>query len=160
MPKAPLPLRDRALAYLARREHSRFELGRKLDQAGFAPEEIAPVLDEFEQKNWLSDQRFAESYVADHQARYGAIKLAHELRQRGIDDAIIEGVLHNNLGEELERAREIWRKKFGSPPTTPAEKAKQMRFLQSRGFSLHTIIAALNLVAVSPADQIKMQPII
>lgn len=144
MPKT-VSLRDRALAYLARREHSRAELTRKLAQAGFASEEIAPVLDEFENKNWLSDQRFAESYVADHQIRYGAVKLTYELRQRGIADSIIEQVLTASRDTELARAREIWRKKFSTPPASSAEKARQMRFLQSRGFSIGTINQTINL---------------
>ena len=136
--------RERALALLTRREHSRFELARKLEQAGFSHEETTPVLDDLEQKNWLSDRRFAESYVADHKARYGAIKLAYELRLRGIEDTLIDDVLRSNQDSELERAREIWQKKFGTPPSTPAEKARQIRFLQSRGFRMHAIIRCLD----------------
>ncbi|OZA42250.1 MAG: recombination regulator RecX, partial [Hydrogenophilales bacterium 17-61-76] len=62
-------LRERALGLLARREHSRVELTRKLEQAGFDAADIRTLLDGFEAKKWLSDQRFAESYVADHRAR-------------------------------------------------------------------------------------------
>jgi len=75
---------------LARREHSRAELARKLESTGFVQQDIAPLLDEFETKNWLSDRRFAESYVADHRARAGSVKLAYDLRQRGVSDVIIE----------------------------------------------------------------------
>ena len=128
-------LRERALGYLARREHSRFELARKLEQAGFASHDIAPLLDEFEKKNWLSDRRFAESWVADHRAKTGSVKLAYDLRQRGVDDSLIQTVLSDNRDSELERAREVWQKKFGAPPADAADKARQMRFLQSRGFS-------------------------
>ena len=128
-------LRERALRLLARREHSRAELTRKLERAGHTDSEIAPLLDELEAKNWLSDRRFAESYVADKRARTGAIKLAFELRQRGISDALIEDVLKDHRHSELERAQEIWRKKFGLPPANAAERARQIRFLQSRGFS-------------------------
>ena len=138
---APEPgdLRERALRLLARREHSRAELARKLESTGFVQQDIAPLLDEFETKNWLSDRRFAESYVADHRARAGSVKLAYDLRQRGVSDAIIEVVLSENHDSELERAREVWKKKFGSSPTDRAEKARQMRFLQSRGFEADTI---------------------
>ena len=140
MKSKPEPdLRDRALSLLARREHSRFELARKLGQAGFAVEDIAPLIDEFEQKNWLSDRRFAESYVADHRARSGSVKLAYDLRQRGVPDAIIEAVLSDNRESELDRAHEVWKKKFGTPPTDAAGKARQMRFLYSRGFNAETI---------------------
>jgi regulatory protein len=131
----PGDLRERALRLLARREHSRFELARKLEQAGFESRDIAALLDEFENKNWLSDRRFAESWVADHRARAGSVKLAYDLRQRGVSDSIIESVLGEHRDSELERAREVWRKKFGSAPADAAEKARQMRFLQGRGFS-------------------------
>ena len=135
----PSDLRERALRLLARREHSRAELSRKLESTGFVQQDIAPLLDEFETKNWLSDRRFAESYVADHRARAGSVKLAYDLRQRGVSDAIIEVVLSENRDSELERAREVWKKKFGSSPTDRAEKVRQMRFLQSRGFGADTI---------------------
>ncbi len=135
----PGDLRERALRLLARREHSRAELVRKLGQAGFVQNEIDPLLNEFEEKNWLSDRRFAESYVADHRARAGSVKLAYDLRQRGIDDGIIQAILSENRDSELDRAREVWRKKFPSASVSPPEKAKQMRFLQSRGFGIDVI---------------------
>ena len=135
----PGELRERVLRLLARREHSRFELVRKLEQAGFAAGDIAPLLDEFEDKNWLSDRRFAESRVADHRAKAGSVKLAYDLRQRGVSDPIIEAVLSENRDSELDRAREVWQKKFGAPPTNAADKARQMRFLQSRGFTPEVI---------------------
>jgi len=136
-------LRERALRLLARREHSRAELTRKLGQAGFSVVDIAPLLDEFEQKNWLSDRRFAESYVADHRSRSGAVKLAYELKQRGIADAVIEKVVQDNRDSELERAQEVWRKKFGMAPANAQDEARQMRFMQGRGFSLDIIRRAL-----------------
>lgn len=134
-PKPEPDLRERALGLLARREHSRAELTRKLALASFSAGEIAPLLDEFEQKNWLSDRRFAESYVADHRARAGSVKLAYELRQRGVGDDDIEAVLSAHRDSELDRARDVWRKKFGTPPVDAAEKAKHIRFMLSRGFA-------------------------
>ena len=131
----PADLRARALALLARREHSRAELARKLERAGFARDDIAPLLDEFETRNWLSDRRFAESWVADHRARAGSVKLAYDLRQRGVRDDVIEAVLGDNRDSELQRARKVWQKKFKSAPADAAEKARQLRFLQSRGFT-------------------------
>jgi regulatory protein len=135
----PGDLRERALGYLARREHSRLELARKLAQAGFDEAEVRTLLDDFEQKNWLSDRRFAESWVADHRAKAGSVKLAFDLRQRGVSDAIIEAVLGENRDSEVERARDVWRKKFAGPPIDAADKARQMRFLQSRGFTSEVI---------------------
>ncbi|MBI1283661.1 MAG: recombination regulator RecX [Thiobacillus sp.] len=139
----PGDLRERALRLLARREHSRAELVRKLEQAEFDTSDIQHLLDEFEQKGWLSDQRFAESYVADHRARAGGIKLAYDLRQRGVSDNIIEAALNDNRESELDRAREVWRKKFGTAPSD-IEKARQMRFLQSRGFTADIIRCAID----------------
>lgn len=136
--------RTRALALLARREHTRAELARKLEAAGFHADEVHPLLDEFEAKNWLSDRRFAESWVADHRAKSGSVKLAYELRQRGVPEAVIDDVLGENRDSELERARAVWQKKFGTPPSDAAEKARQMRFLQSRGFSLDVTRKALS----------------
>lgn len=135
----PSDLRERALRLLARREHSRFELARKLELAGFAAGEITPLLDEFEQKNWLSERRFAESWVADHRAKVGSVKLAFELRQRGISELVIDAVLDENRGSELDRARAVWEKKFGAQPADAAERLKQMRFLLGRGFNSEVI---------------------
>lgn len=138
-------LRERALGYLARREHSRAELVRKLERAGFSVEAIAPMLDEFEAKNWLSDRRFAESWVADHRAKAGSVKLAYDLRQRGVDEITIDAVLGESSDSELERAREVWKKKFSSPPVDAAEKARQVRFLLGRGFSSAVIRQTLSV---------------
>ena len=142
-------LRDRALRLLARREHSRYELTHKLVYAGAEREELARVLDELEANNWLSDRRFAESYVADHRRREGAVKLAHALRQRGIADEVISEVLaalntRHDDDSEVARARTIWRKKFALFPSSQQERAKQMRFLQGRGFSIETIRLAMS----------------
>lgn len=135
----PASLRERALAYLARREHSRFELTRKLEAAGFSVEEIAPVLDAFEARDWLSDRRFAESYIADHCARTGCVKLAHDLRQRGLDEDTIRSALQRTRESEPESALAVWKRKFGVLPASPAEEARQIRFMQSRGFALDLI---------------------
>ena len=132
-------LRTRALALLARREHTRAELARKLQAAGFDAGDVQPLLDEFEAKNWLSDRRFAESWVADHRAKSGSVKLAYELRQRGVAEAVIDEVLCENRDTEIERAQAVWQKRFRSAPTDSADTARQMRFLQSRGFALDVI---------------------
>jgi regulatory protein len=137
------PLRDQALRLLARREHSRAQLSQKLALRGYPPDEITRILDEFQHLGWLSDQRFAESYIADHRARAGSVKLAYDLRQRGVSDDVIEAVLGDNRDSELERARAVWKKKFGTPPADAAEKAKQIRFMQGRGFTTDVIRHAI-----------------
>src|SRR3569832_1734110 len=135
----PGDLRERVLRLLARCDHSRAELVRKLGQAGFVQDDIESLLDEFEKRNWLSDQRFAESYFADNRARAGSIKFAYDLRHRGVPISIVDQLLSDNQESELERARDVWKKKFGTPPTNAAEKAKHMRFMQSRGFTTGVI---------------------
>jgi regulatory protein len=132
-------IRDKALAHLARRDHTRKELAGKLQRAGHAEEDIEPVLDELSARGWLSDQRFAESYVQQKLQRFGMLKLAHELRSRGLTESQIQEALQAAKGTEPERARQVWEKRFGALPANAQEKAKQMRFLQNRGFSPETI---------------------
>ncbi len=133
------PIRDRALAYLARRDHTHLELTRKLLHAGYTEEEIKPALDELSQRGWLSSQRFAENYVTQKQARFGNQKLAYELRQKGVEESVVQKTLEEANETELERARDVWRKKFGVQPANQNEKARQFRFMQGRGFASETI---------------------
>lgn len=145
-------LRQRALGCLARREHSRKELTLKLVAAGFERSAIDLALDEFEQRGWLSDRRFAESWIADHQARHGRSKLEYDLRQRGVSEAVIEAALAARGDDELERARAVWKKKFGAPPSDAASKARQIRFLQSRGFTAEAIRQTLQCAGCSSSE--------
>ncbi|NWG39023.1 MAG: recombination regulator RecX [Hydrogenophilaceae bacterium] len=138
------PLRDRAMAYLARRDHTPLELARKLQHAGYEEDDIQTVLDELSQRGWLSSHRFAENYVTQKLERFGGQKLAYELRQKGVEESVVQQVLEETKDTELERAREVWRKKFGKPPADQKEKARQIRFLQSRGFSAETISRAMH----------------
>jgi regulatory protein len=94
----------------------------------------------------LSDARAAAAYVRGHAARFGAAKLDHSLRAKGINAELIEASLaQQGLGDELQRARELWRRKFGNKPRQAhdipdaKEWARQARFLQSRGFSVDII---------------------
>jgi regulatory protein len=132
-------LRARALAILARREYSRQELERKLLPYADNPDEIPALLAEFEQRGWLSERRFAEELTATRSRRYGSQRIAHELREKGVSEEMISGALAG-LGEtEVAAARAVWQKKFGVVPANANEKARQIRFLQSRGFSFDTI---------------------
>ena len=132
-------LRSRALDALSRREHSRTELARKLAPHTDNPDELHALLDDLQARGWLSDARYTEQIVHARQARYGSRKIAYELREQGIDDSLINASLAGLKDTELERARGVWEKKFGQPPTTEQEKAKQIRFLQSRGFGWEVI---------------------
>lgn len=140
-------LRNKALALLAQREHSRHELSQKLARHAEHSETIATVLDELEARDWLSDARFAAAYVEAHAARQGRYRLEQGLRERGVAEQHISAALAATpeLGSELERARAVWQKKFGQPPGDAQERARQARFLQSRGFQFETIRRVLAL---------------
>jgi regulatory protein len=130
-------LRQRAVSLLARREHTRAELARKLSPHGTS-EEIATVLNELARTGLQSDARFAESYVRSQAARLGTARLRQTLRTKGVATELIESGLID-LPDERERAREVWGKKFPAPPIDAREWAKQARFLQGRGFSSEVI---------------------
>jgi regulatory protein len=136
-------LKGRALGYLSRREHSRAELARKLAPYAGEDEAVEPVLDALEQDGWLSDARFAESLVHRRASRVGAARIVGELKRHAVGDALVEEVGAQLRETEWARAQAVWRKKFGVVPQTPAERAKQARFLATRGFSHATIMKLL-----------------
>ncbi|GAB4130112.1 MAG: hypothetical protein Fur0040_12640 [Sideroxydans sp.] len=129
----------RALRYLARREHSRAELRTKLLPYVQEGEDVEAVLDELEKKNWLSDVRAANLLVDSKRGRFGPQRIAHELRQKGIAENLIAEAMPQLKETELNAAREVWQKKFGSTAQDAREKARQVRFLQARGFSMDVI---------------------
>ena len=130
-----LSLKGRALRYLALREHSRAELASKLAQHVEEGDDLDAVLTELEAKGFISAERVVESVLYSKAGRFGTSRLAQELRQKGVDSELIADAVDRLRGTELPRAREIWQRRFGTPPTTPQERAKQMRFLASRGFA-------------------------
>ena len=134
-----MTLRERALGLLARREHSRAELQRKLSPHTEDAQELIDLLDDFTRRGWLSDARFAEALVHDKQAKFGTSRLAYELRERGVEDSVIREQMVTLKDSELDRARQVWQSKFGVLPEDAKARAKQMRFLQSRGFSFDVI---------------------
>ena len=132
-------LRERAIAYLAQREHSHAELARKLARHADDPAEIPPLLDELVRRKLLSDERYAEVRANALARKFGATRIAWELRAKGVDDAAIARATREVRETELTRARETWARRFGRAPRSAAERAKQIRFLQGRGFSFDTI---------------------
>jgi regulatory protein len=130
---------------LARREYSRAELARRLavrpigSDAAVPPEEIAGVLDQLEQRGMLSDERYAAARTRVRGQRYGAARVKQELKQQGLADDLVEAAVAKLKSTELERARAIWRKRFGAAPTSANERARQMRFLAQRGFATAVI---------------------
>jgi regulatory protein len=111
-----------------------------------SPGEIEPLLDALERAGHLSDRRFVESRVHARTARYGNLRIQHELKRLGTaPDAQTLACLKES---EAERARAVWAAKFGQPPADATERARQMRFLAGRGFSAETIRSLL----AHPAD--------
>jgi regulatory protein len=151
--KSEPSLRARALQYLARREYSRAELRGKLlphlqDEAEFEqfqPVDLDALLDDFTVRGWLSDERAATQLVHAKRSRLGTQRITHELRQKGIAEELISAALPQLKETELDAARQVWQKKFGIAPQDEKQKAKQVRFLQSRGFSLDVIFKMLRL---------------
>jgi regulatory protein len=134
------------MRYLARREHSRSELQQKLQPHVQEGENLDAVLDELEKRNWLSDARATAQWVDAKRGRFGSQRIAHELRQKGIPENLITDALPQLKETELGAAREVWLRKFGVQPLDAKEKAKQIRFMQSRGFSMDIIFKVLRVV--------------
>ena len=140
----PLSLTGRALRLLSGREHSRAELQRKLAPHEETPGELAAVLDKLAAKDLQSDQRAVDSLVHRRSAKLGTQRLRQEMQSKGMDpQAVAQAVVLLRTSEQA-RALEVWRKKFGNPATTPAERAKQVRFLAGRGFSGEAIARVIS----------------
>ncbi len=140
-PDTAVELRARALRLLARREHSRAELSRKLAPRAESPGALGELLDALEQGKQLSDARYAEARVRQLARKYGAARIRQDLKASGVGGALVDAV----SGEgELERARAILERKYRTPATTREERARRMRFLQSRGFANDVIFRLLS----------------
>jgi regulatory protein len=133
------------MRYLARREHSRAELRAKLLPHVQEGEDLDAVLDELEKRGWLSDERAATQLVHAKRSRFGMQRITHELRQKGIAEELISAALPELKESELEAARSVWQRKFGTLPQDAKEKARQMRFMQSRGFALDVVFKVLRV---------------
>lgn len=198
-------LKRRAIALLARREHSRAELTRKLltpapvrrrrraggraggqgDYQGApvsddafdgksgswgrvpsfdstegdnpaprapSPELVESVLDELEGMKLLSDRRMAESLVRNGAERFGRARLSQDLQRKGLDESLISNVLQPLAEDEKSRAQAVWQRRFGKPPTSLKEKARQYRFLVGRGFAPGIVSAVVPRIVDAPDE--------
>jgi regulatory protein len=179
--KAPLSLKGRAIALLAQREHSEPELRRKLQRwaraeaaaaatrAASGARELAPEdepdadeaasqqaarIDELiawlRAHDYLSEARFVDSRVHARAARYGNLRIRQELAQHGL--AVPAEAAQSLKDNELERAAAVWRRKFGRPGETPAERARQARFLAARGFSGEVVARVMRRAGATDPD--------
>jgi len=142
MVKQQISLKARALRYLATREHSRLELARKLSRYAQEGDDVEALLDALEAGKFLSNSRFSESLINRRASNFGNNRLLFELQSHGIAEDAIEQMRIDLEENEIIRACEVWRKKFNHLPADTREWAKQMRFLQQRGFS-HRAIKAI-----------------
>ena len=148
-------LKARALRLLSQREYSRKGLAAKLaesetrwsklggEQTEQTPEsrlsQIEAVLDDFEARGWLSDERFAEALVRRRSERYGMRKIADELERAGVDSKQSAKLLGALKETEFQRAFDLWTRKYGVRPQDQKEKARQYRFLASKGFGSEVV---------------------
>ena len=145
MVKRDISLRGRALAMLARREHTRAEMARKLSPHAESPEQVEQLLDALVARGWLSETRFAESRANTLARKFGSRKIEHDLRSRGVSPEVVEQAVARALSEELENCRAAWQRKFGLLPQDAAERGRQMRFLAGRGFSAEAVRQVLKV---------------
>ena len=134
-----LSLTGRALRLLSTREHSRAELERKLARFEEETGQLAKVLDALAAKDFINEERVVESVLHRRSGKLGASRIRQELQAKGLAPDAVAQAMDDLRGSELERAREVWRKKFGQAPLDAAQRGKQMRFLASRGFGGETI---------------------
>ena len=130
---------------LARREHSRDELARKLGPHAESAEQIETLLHQLVARGWLSEARFAESRANTLSRKFGSRKIEYDLRSRGVSDEIVERTLQQARAQELANCRAAWQKKFRALPQDAAERGRQMRFLAGRGFSAEVVRQVLKV---------------
>lgn len=137
-------LRRHAVALLARREHARAELRVKLTRRFGAAADVEPVLDWCEEHDFLNDRRFAGLFVRSRIERgQGPLRIRAELQQRGVAGPMIQAALDEAGCDWSALAREVRSRRFSLPPLDTREKARQLRFLQSRGFDAEQSFQAL-----------------
>ena len=140
-----LSLKGRALKLLAAREHSRKELERKLAPHETEPGQLKAALDELQARGFLDEQRVVDSLVHRRAGRLGAGRIRQELQAKGLDAERVALAVASLKATEVERAREVWRKKFGLPPVDAAQRARQARYLAARGFDGEVIRRVLRM---------------
>lgn len=105
---------------------------------------IKVILDDFQQRGWLSDARFTEQMVHARKSKFGSARVANELKEKGVADDLIAAAVVAIKETEFKNALAICQKKYAAPPTSREDWARQARFLQSRGFTFELIKKVLN----------------
>jgi len=151
--RPPRTLKQRAIGMLARREYSRAELAARLAAGGGDRDEIDPVLDELERAGYLSDTRFASGVVRQKAGGYAKRAIARALREKGVTAPVAKDALAVLDGaDEYAQALALWQRRFGKAPADEREKARQVRFLVSRGYATSIVFRVFRAAGV-PADE-------
>ena len=133
--RAEKSLLARALGHLARREHTRLQLQRRLAPFAESAQELEQLLERLQKEKLLSNARFADVIARRRAERFGAARIAQELKQNGVEPDLLSSVLAPLKETELARAQALWQRKFGQAPAGAPERARQMRFMRQRGFT-------------------------
>ena len=142
--REPATPRSVALRLLARRDYSRLELAQRLRARGVGAGEIEPLLDDFERLGYLSDARYAHALVSQRAGRLGVRAIARDLHDKGIGaDASKDALATLEPRDELRDAIALWTRRFGTAPVDEREKARQVRFLIARGYSVSVALKAI-----------------
>ena len=139
----PASLKAQAVRLLARREYARDELEQRLIARGASRDEVAAVLDDLSSQGLLSNERFAHALVAQKSGSYSRRSIRGELKRKGVSGDAIENAIGDAPIEDDAAMLALWQRRFGTPPANDREKARQIRFLQSRGFELAAIFKLL-----------------
>ena len=139
---------------LARRDYGRAELRARLVARGVDGAEADAALDELARRGLLSDARYAEALVAQKAGRWGRRAIAHEMKEKGVDADAASTALAPLAGrDEVEEALALWRRRYDAPPADPREKARQVRFLLSRGYPMSVALKVLKRAGAAASDE-------
>jgi regulatory protein len=142
--KDPGDPKARAVKLLARREHSARELKRKLEARGIGEAQASEAVAELNREGWQSDERYAEMLVRSRISHgFGPVRIAAELKMAGVPSEQARAALEQTETDWRTLAAEAQAKHFAGLPKTSAERARQYRYLQGRGFDSSQISAAL-----------------
>jgi regulatory protein len=150
--KPQLSLKTQALKLLARREHTRVELRDKLSALTEDTEAVEGLLVDLAERGWLSDARVIEQVSHARRRRFGSQRIRRELLNKGVPTDLVAAALPELQAGDITAATAVWRRKFRELPQNASERARHLRFLQGRGFSMDVALKVLRAAAV-PADE-------
>ncbi|UIP28438.1 recombination regulator RecX [Photobacterium sp. TLY01] len=144
-PAPKISAKEAAVGYLSRRDHAKRELQQKLKQRGYSEQEVSDAVAYCQDYNWLDDARYAAMAVRNGVSKgWGMLRIKQEMKMKGVHDLCIKQALEEAEVDWFEQARAVAQRKFGDTQMdTPKEKARRLRFMQSRGFDFEQIRYAL-----------------